>query len=135
MSRDLNELSPAVRPLVDRFRDSVSDEGIDMLITCTRRTPQEQAALYASGRTVAGPVLTNAKPGESAHNYGLALDVVPIVNGKPDWNGTHPVWERLGQLGEAAGLEWAGRWVTFQEKPHFQLPNWRDHIPASTLSA
>ena len=128
MSRNLDDLSPLVRPQVDAFLAVAQGSGIDVLVTCTLRTILEQATLYAHGRTLPGPIVTNAKAGQSAHNYGFAIDIVPIVDGKPDWNGADPVWEQLGKLGEAAGLEWAGRWTTFNEKPHFQLPNWRDRI-------
>ncbi|MFM8939774.1 MAG: M15 family metallopeptidase [Phenylobacterium sp.] len=27
----------------------------------------------------------------------------------------------MGELGEAMGLEWAGRWTRFREYPHFQF--------------
>ena len=93
----------------------------------------EQAALYAQGRTTPGAKVTNAQPGSSAHNYGLALDVVPIVNGKPDWNFNqmHPsaAWEKAGRLGRLAGLEWFGSIGSpFVEAAHFQQPNWRTYI-------
>jgi peptidoglycan L-alanyl-D-glutamate endopeptidase CwlK len=52
----------------------------------------------------------------------LAVDIVPLVNGKPIWSATAPVWQKVGKLGEAAGLEWAGRWKRFREFPHFQHP-------------
>lgn len=130
MSRSLDDLSPLVRPMVDSFLDAAKSADIDMLITCTLRTDVEQAALYAQGRTTAGHVVTDAPAGQSAHNYGLAIDIVPIVNGKPDWNGKDPVWQTLGEIGERVGLEWAGEpGFPFPELPHFQLRNWRNHIP------
>lgn len=129
-SRSLDDLSPLVRGAVDKFLESCATENIDVLVTCTLRSQQEQAALFAQGRTAPGAIVTNAIAGRSAHNYGLAIDVVPMVNGKPDWNGGDSVWQRLGALGEAAGLEWAGRWIHFKEMPHFQLPDWQDHVSA-----
>lgn len=127
MSRDLHDLKSEVRPLVDSFLAAGLAEGIDILVTCTLRTNEEQAALYAQGRTTPGIVVTHAKAGQSAHNYGLAIDVVPIVNGKPDWIGAHPIWQQVGRLGQAAGLEWAGGPdYPFHELAHFQLPNWKN---------
>lgn len=130
MSRLLTDLRPEIRPQVDAFLDACAQEGIDVLVTCTLRSNADQAALYAKGRTVAPIgrrfVVTDAPPGQSAHNYGLAIDVVPMVNGKPDWNGADPVWQRIGQLGQLSGLQWAGEpGFPFPEEPHFQHPDWR----------
>ena len=131
-SRSLDDLSPLVRPLVDAFLATAAEAGIDVLITCTLRSSAEQGALYAQGRTAPGKIVTNAMPGQSAHQYGMAIDMVPMVNGKPDWQGTDSVWQQLGSLGEGVGLEWAGRWIHFPEEPHLQLPDWQQHIAART---
>jgi peptidoglycan LD-endopeptidase CwlK len=127
MSRSLDDLSPLVRPQVDEFLHACAMAGLQILVTCTFRSSAEQAALYKQGRFTPGHIVTRAMPGQSAHNYGLAVDVVPIVNGKPDWREEDPVWQKLGQIGEASGLEWAGRWHDFPEFPHLQLPNWKMH--------
>lgn len=125
-SRALSDLRPEVRPLADAFLAACAAAGIDLLVTCTLRSNDEQAALYAQGRTTPGHIVTDAPPGRSAHNYGLALDVVPMVNGKPDWNGSDPVWAQVGALGQAAGLTWLGAPDSpFPEKPHMELTNWR----------
>jgi peptidoglycan LD-endopeptidase CwlK len=127
MSRNLDDLNPAVRPLVDSALSIWAAAGIDILVTCTLRTNEEQAALYAQGRTAPGRIVTRAQAGQSAHNYGLAIDIVPMINGKPDWDGGHPIWESVGKLGQSAGLEWAGApSYPFHELAHFQLPNWKE---------
>ena len=119
-SRSLDELLPMVRTRVDKFLDLCEEQGIDLLVTSTYRDHESQGALYEQGRTRPGKVVTNAKSGESWHNYRCAIDVVPLVNGKPNWDGSDPIWEVIGELGEQAGLEWAGRWRTFKELAHFQ---------------
>lgn len=126
VSHSLDDLRPEIRPMVDGFLADCRAAGLDVLVTCTARTLAEQAALYAQGRTTPGRKVTNAKPGQSAHNYGLAIDVVPLVNGKPDWEGDDPCWQVLGQIGQARGLQWFGAPDSpYKEEPHFQLPNWR----------
>ena len=131
MSRRLEDLRPDVREKCEALLKAADAEGIDLLVTCTFRSHAEQAALYAQGRTAPGRIVTNAKPGQSKHNNldgnapaSLAFDVVPLKDGKPVW-GTAGVegelWRRVGELGEAVGLEWAGRWVRFREYPHFQV--------------
>lgn len=125
-SRSLDDLRSDIRPQVDAFLTSCAAAGVDVLVTCTLRSDKEQADLYAQGRTTPGHIVTDAPAGRSAHNYGLAIDIVPMVNGKPDWNGHDPVWMEIGEFGQAAGLQWAGApGFPFPEEPHFQHPNWR----------
>lgn len=100
--------------------------GLRLLIYQTVRTLDEQAALYAMGRTVPGVIRTNAKPGASLHNpdengEAWAFDAVPTVGGKPLWNDAAAL-RAMGELGESLGLEWAGRWRgPLRESVHFQI--------------
>ncbi len=72
-------------------------------------------------------IRTHALPGRSAHQYGVAMDAVPMSGGKPLWDDDVAV-DEMGHIGEESGLEWAGRWTKFRERVHFQLPNWRDAL-------
>jgi peptidoglycan L-alanyl-D-glutamate endopeptidase CwlK len=119
-SRSLDELLPPVKERVEWFIKLCNMEGIDILVTSTYRDQESQRALYAQGRTMPGKIVTNAGPGDSWHNWRCAVDVVPLVNGKPEWDGSNPVWARIGELGKEAGLEWAGDWKSFRELAHFQ---------------
>lgn len=53
----------------------------------TLRTFAEQNSLYAQGRSKAGKRVTNARGGQSYHNYGMAIDIVLLVD--RDGNGTY----------------------------------------------
>jgi peptidoglycan LD-endopeptidase CwlK len=131
-SRSLLDLEAVTRLKAGLFLERSYASGIQLLVTCTYRDDAEQARLYAQGRTVPGRIVTNAKPGQSLHNLvagGLpaarALDVVPMVGGKPVW-GTKgadlALWMKVGEIGESCGLEWAGRWRgALREFPHFQF--------------
>lgn len=119
-SRKLEDLLPQVRTRVEAFLKAADEAGIDLLVTSTYRDNASQDALYAQGRTKPGRIVTNAKAGQSFHNYRCAVDVVPVRNGKPVWDSKDPVWQTVGRLGKAAGLEWAGDWKRFKEFPHFQ---------------
>lgn len=110
-----------------KHRALCAAEGIDLLIYCTYRSNEEQAAEYAKGRTAPGKIVTYAQPGQSKHNHtifgvpaSLAYDAVPLVGGKAAWNDAR-LLQRMGELGEQAGLQWAGRWKRFKETVHFQL--------------
>ena len=124
MSRDLSELLPVVRAKAEAFIANAAAAGIELLVTCTYRSPEEQAAIYAQGRTQPGAIVTSARPGDSFHNYRVAFDVVPLRGGKPVWGtagADGELWRRVGALGEAAGLEWSGRWAgKLRETAHFQ---------------
>ena len=118
-SRSLNDLLPIVRVRVKVFISACADDGIHIIPTSTFRDVESQNELYAQGRTKPGRIVTNAKGGFSFHQYKCAVDVVPIVNGKCDWDDAE-LWERIGKIGESCGLEWAGRWLSFKEICHFQ---------------
>ena len=66
-----------------------------------------------------GHHVTNAGPGESYHNYGLAYDSVPQQGGKLLWN-DHAHYRLYGSIAAELGLEWAGNWIHFKEFPHTQ---------------
>lgn len=133
-SRQISDLSKELQPLasahLNRVNPLLAKRNASMIITCTYRSNDEQAELYAIGRTVKGRKVTNAKPGQSKHNIvdtktgkpaAEAYDIAILVNGKLNWNLDDPIWEIVGKAGEELGLEWAGRWERFREGPHFQL--------------
>lgn len=123
-SRNIDDLHPKVAGLCRKFLERCKSAGVDVLVTSTFRDHESQSALYAQGRTAPGRIVTNARAGQSWHNWRVAFDVVPLRAGKPVWGTTgHDaiLWGKVGQIGEELGLEWAGRWKTFPEFPHFQF--------------
>ena len=95
---------------------------ISYVITCTYRTNKQQQELYNQGRVTKGPIVTNARPGQSLHQYRCALDIYPIVNGKIDLAGRHlTTWKKMAECFKSEGFEWGYDWKTFREMPHFQL--------------
>ena len=118
-SRKIEDLHPKVADLCNQFITKCKDAGIDVLITSTYRDNESQNALYNQGRTTSGNKVTNAKGGQSFHNYKIAFDFCPIVNGKAQWNDT-ATFNKCGEIAESLGLEWAGRWKTFKELAHVQ---------------
>jgi len=99
----------------------------------TLRTFAEQDALFAIGRTKQGRRVTNAKGGQSYHNYGLAVDIVLLVD--KDGNGSFETasweiskdfdndnihdWIEVVNIFKKYGWEWGGDWK-FNDAPHFQ---------------
>jgi peptidoglycan L-alanyl-D-glutamate endopeptidase CwlK len=118
-SRKIEDLHPKVQSMAKMFIAACADAGIDVIITSTYRDFESQNALYAQGRTKPGKKVTNAKAGQSWHNYKLALDFCPIVAGKAQWNDIHS-FEKCGHIAEKLGFVWAGRWKRFREYAHIQ---------------
>ena len=122
-SRSLKDLHPKVKLLAEQFIASCEKAGIDILIYSTYRDAESQNALYAQGRTKPGKIVTNAKSGQSYHNFRCAFDFVPVVNGKARWD-DKTAYARCGEIGESLGLEWAGRWAgKLKETAHMQFTN------------
>lgn len=106
------------------------------------RTFEEQNKLYAQGRTLPGPRVTNAKGGQSFHNYGLAIDIALLYD--KDKNGTYEFlswdtlkdfdrdgesdWMEVVDVFEDYGYTWGGRFVSIKDNPHFEKNygyNWK----------
>lgn len=118
-SRDLNELNPETQKRAREFLRSAKEAGFDVLVTSTFRNAASQEWIYSQGRTRPGTIVTRARAGFSWHNFRCAFDIVPLVNGNPDWNDLRK-FKQLGAIGEACGLEWGGSWASFKDYPHFQ---------------
>lgn len=118
--RRINTLHPLVRAKAKEFIIRAEKElGIKLRVTSALRTWAEQDELYAKGRTTSGKIVTNAKGGQSLHNYGLAIDVVEIRNGSAIWNNSR--WNEIAALGKSLGFSWGGDWRSFKDKPHFEI--------------
>ncbi|MFP5246637.1 MAG: M15 family metallopeptidase, partial [Thermoanaerobaculia bacterium] len=103
------------------FLSAFANETFKVRIISGTRTYAEQNALFAQGRTRPGKKVTNARGGQSNHNFGIAWDIGIFVDGK--YLGDSPLYKRAAQIGLAAtiGVEWGGNWISFQDKPHYQL--------------
>jgi peptidoglycan L-alanyl-D-glutamate endopeptidase CwlK len=107
----------------------------------TLRTFDEQAALFAQGRTRKFDangnrlgIVTQANAGQSIHNYGLALDIVLLVDSNNDkrhesisyntvldYDGDKKSdWMEVTNILKRNGWEWGGDWKRFKDQPHFE---------------
>ena len=135
MSARIEDLEPQTQAMCLALLQDCEDEGIALRVTHTLRTMDEQAKLYAQGRTLPGPVVTRAKPGQSPHNYGMAFDVC-FAGKTPYPKETDPRWLKIGQIGEGLGLNWGGPngkgdRFTF-DRPHFERKDWRQAAALAT---
>lgn len=118
--RNIATLEPVTAKLAREHLRRLRAEGLNFKVTSGARTWDEQARLYAKGRTAPGPRVTNARPGYSWHNFGTAYDLTLFSGKNPVWDSKH--YDRAGEIGEQLGLEWGGRWKKLVDRPHFQRP-------------
>lgn len=131
MSKDINDLHPALQPLCRQFLAICGQEDLDARILFTFRTPDEQDAIYAQGRTKPGKIVTmldgrhslhcwtfpgdTSRPASKAFDFGIFRDNIYITDGDD------PDYEKAGEIGERLGLTWGGRWVHPFDPSHLQI--------------
>jgi hypothetical protein len=114
MIADLNALHPFFRDKVSALIKSCNSKGIELAIVETYRTPLKQNEYKSMGKKY-----TRTPAGRSKHQYGLAVDIVPVVNGEAQWNNIR-LWRKIGVIGESLGLRWGGRWKSLYDPGHFE---------------
>jgi peptidoglycan L-alanyl-D-glutamate endopeptidase CwlK len=131
-AKTIATLDPKAQPLFTKF--SLAAQAIAAKHGCVykgiggNRTWAEQDALYAKGRTTAGPKVTNARGGYSNHNFGIAMDYGVFKGGKYLDGGSFSeqklasqIHAEVGKLAATMGLDWGGNWKTFRDDPHFEV--------------
>ena len=96
-------------------------KGIRLRFAYVYRSVEEQNKLFAQR-----PKVTNARGGQSIHNYGMAFDIV-ILKDK-DNNGTFETasfdidehWIKVVKFFKSKGWTWGGDWKSFKDAPHFE---------------
>lgn len=63
----------------------------------TLRSAHDQALAYLGGKS-------KARAWYSAHQYGLAVDFVPLIDGKWNWNVKKEEWDVLKERAHSVGL-------------------------------
>jgi peptidoglycan L-alanyl-D-glutamate endopeptidase CwlK len=137
-------LHPKIRKLVldtyIRINNALLGKGVRFRMAYTTRTNADQDDFYAQGRTklfdAAGKrlgVVTQAKGGQSIHNYHLAWDIVLLLDKDGDGkfeSATYEMldfdkdgiidWTEVVNEFKAIGAVWGGDWK-FVDKPHFEM--------------
>jgi len=130
----LATVDPALAVLVRQAQKFLSAQGVTMCVYQGLRTAEQQNALYAQGRTTPGHVVTNARAGYSNHNYGLAVDIVPYLQGAEgalNWDASSAPFQAMVRYLKQQGLVYGGDWIHFPDDDHFQMPT----IPPSPSPA
>lgn len=134
----IEKLHPKVREEVKKaylhVNNKLLGKGVRLRFSHTLRSFEEQDKLYALGRSTPGKKVTNARGGQSYHNYGLAFDIVLLVD--KDNNGTFETaswdtkadfdndlqadWMEVTNYFKSIGWKWGGDFRSFKDYPHFE---------------
>lgn len=118
----LKGVHPDLVRVVRRVAKDWPDPDTGWIITCGRRTLEEQKVLFAKGAT--RTMKSRHIPGPDG--YAKAVDFACTIAGKIRWD--WPLYGKLAKLVKAAAkaekvpIEWGGDWTSFVDGPHFQLP-------------
>jgi peptidoglycan L-alanyl-D-glutamate endopeptidase CwlK len=116
------KIKSEVQKLVDHINTNVLKSNVHMIITQGLRTFDEQTKLFNQK-----PKVTNAKAGQSMHNYGLAFDFCLVEGGKAIWETNKdfdgdkvPDWMEVVKVFKDAGYTWGGDFRSIKDAPHFE---------------
>ena len=107
---------------------AMHDLGHPIFLTEGWRSIETQDELYSLGRKPKdySAIVTYAKPYQSLHHYGIAVDVA--FTGEDPYSEDQP-WDKLGEVVKAFGCQWGGDWSQLIDRPHIYKDygtNWQD---------
>lgn len=122
-------LHPSIRNQVKEWYLEINKKlpkGVRLRFTHTYRSIEEQNKLFNHR-----PKVTNAKGGQSIHNYGLAFDIVILLD--KDGNGSFETasfevdkfWLKVAEFFKSKGFVWGGDWTSFKDYPHFEVKGYK----------
>jgi peptidoglycan L-alanyl-D-glutamate endopeptidase CwlK len=127
----INKVHPKLRQELTKIIEEIQTTltgNAKIRLTQGLRTIAYQDSLYAQGRTAKGAIVTNAKGGQSNHNYGLAVDFCLIIDGKTmsynevkDYDSDKVAdWIEVVKIFKKYGWFWGGDFKSIKDSPHFE---------------
>lgn len=124
MIADLSALHPYFRDKVVELIQVCHSKGIELAVVETYRTVAKQNEYRKLGK-----IYTRSSGGRSKHQYGLAIDIVPMIDSVAQWDNI-ALWKKVGVVGEKLGLRWGGRWRHPYDPGHFE---WSGGVSAAAM--
>jgi peptidoglycan L-alanyl-D-glutamate endopeptidase CwlK len=154
VNADVDSLADPFKAKAQRLLDMIEREGLPFRLFEARRSFTRSAALFMQGRAYkngvlvkVGPTVSNARAGESPHNWGLAIDCVLDCRPEHAWWAGEALpkgpwdlgkadhislaWVKYGRCVRACDLSWGGDWTGFKDWPHAEARNWRQYRPSN----
>ena len=130
--RNIRSLLTPVQKLAREALRAIRAAGLDARIISGTRTYAEQNAIYRQGRFGnPGPVVSNARGGQSWHNFGRAWDI-GIFRADGGYITSGPEYDQAAGavVGHVPGVEWGGNWKKFKDRPHYQVTGGLESLTA-----
>lgn len=126
---DLDWLMPEFRDRLLEVIAQCKGRGVNYVATAGFRSYSTQMQLWKQGRVLPGKIVTNARGGESSHNFGLAVDFVADIDPAP---GVQPSWKASDYdvLHEECGKAGLHHGRGYGDDPHV---SWPGYVSATEL--
>jgi len=105
--------------------DRAKRAGLSLWPFETYRSIARQSELYNQGRTTPGAIVTQSRPGDSWHHYGVAMDIALKKDGR--WSWEFDPFE-VSKFFAGLNITWGGR----NDGPHYQ---WKKLPPLVTAKS
>lgn len=131
---EIKQLHPAMQPIVIKFFNLCEASGYHLTISGGSRDRATQERLKREAKAD-GQGGFAAAPGNSAHEYGIAIDVRCERAGRVsrklnrqtsacfDRPNCNEHWKKIGEIGESVGLRWGIDFSSAKEAWHFDMYN------------
>lgn len=122
----VSETEADLQRFYERFQAALKARGIAMVLFQANRSHLEQDALFSKG-------VSKARAGQSAHQYGCAVDVIHF---KKAWGLSKREWAVIGAIGKEAARKanvkvvWGGDFKSIYDPAHWELADWRERRSA-----
>lgn len=113
----IESLHEVAKPIFTDFLSRLKERGYAVIITSSYRSFDEQQELYELNPK-------NAKAGYSRHNFGMALDINCLKNGKvfkKDTDKKEWIKSGINEVAYECGIFWGGQYLTYQDPIHFEI--------------
>lgn len=160
---NLSVLTPDVQEKAHQVIDICAEQNIEVIIFSSLRTIKEQAIFYRQSRTIEeilkkvkdlynrdyaflsyileevgpqkGPLVTNAAPGETWHNFGEAWDAHLKIDDKAilDYKKDKKIWNIYGNAIREVGMQWGGDQAEIKDYSHAHLRKEANPLKVWTL--
>lgn len=119
--KNIATLLPGAQVWARKFVEACLGAGHQIRIISGNRTYAEQDKLYEIGRRgIHGEAtVTNARGGQSNHNFGIAWDIGVFTGGT--YHPESSEYAKCGVIGRELGLGWGGDWISIKDMPHYEV--------------